>query len=601
MSTGTDFWTPRQFAAATQGRWLAPPVDDAAALSGVSIDTRTLSPGDVFFAIRGEQHDGHDHVAKAIELGAAMVVVERAPGGTDTLGGTDKRSPRSLSVSDRDDAEPLPIPRAGLSVPPDPAAPILLVPDTVIALQQLAAAWRDELRKHHVKVIAVTGSNGKTTTRNLIHAALSSTLRGTQSPKSFNNHLGVPLTLLAAKADDDFVVAEVGTNHPGEIAALAAILRPNVAVITNIGTAHIGMFGGKETIAAEKSSLFKFVQEGGVAVMNGGQGYVDSWKRGVVPPGVRVETFGQGPECDVRTEGAIAADGRGLRFTLDSGVTVQLPLLGLHNVDNTLAAIAVSRALGLGDAAAAKALAGMTGVEMRMQVVRIGGGSMGGTDKPVRGLVSGGESATPDTDKLRPPEGLRLSVPPDASGTSGRGITLINDAYNANPDSMLSALSTLASFADAGGGRQRKVAILGDMLELGDEAPCEHQHIGDMLCVFNQLTPLPPGPAVDPAQRATNRPTKIQLAILIGTHMRRAAEQLARVWPDDCFVYFDKWTDGLPARIAAKIHDDDVVLLKASRGLRLERIVPELQQKFALPAPLPLREGLGEGRVASMK
>jgi UDP-N-acetylmuramoyl-tripeptide--D-alanyl-D-alanine ligase len=239
----------------------------------------------------------------------------------------------------------------------------------------------------------------------------------------------------------------------------------------------------------------------------------------------------------VYTQGATFADERGLHFTLDSGQPVSLPMLGQHNADNALAAFAVTRAFGIDDAAAAKALGQSTGVEMRMQIARIGG-------------------ADPSTP----------------------AITLINDAYNANPDSTASALSTLASLPARTAAR--RVAILGDMLELGDDSTYEHRHIGDLLCVFNGLSPRPPGPPTPAADRAGNTPTKINLTILVGPHMKHAADQLARVWPDGAFVHFDRWSDDLPAKIAAMLREGDLVLIKASRGLRFERLLPAMQERF---------------------
>jgi UDP-N-acetylmuramoyl-tripeptide--D-alanyl-D-alanine ligase len=220
----------------------------------------------------------------------------------------------------------------------------------------------------------------------------------------------------------------------------------------------------------------------------------------------------------------VSVEGRGLRFTLDSGVVVSLPLLGLHNVDNALAAIAAGRAMGVEDRVAAEALAAMTGVDMRMQVKRFGA--------------------------------------PEAASGVPEGVTLINDAYNANPDSMHSALATLASFPAAAG---RRIAVLGDMLELGDESLAEHRRIGDKLFDLH---------------RRPDGDTGIDLVILIGTHMRAAADLLAHTWPRDSYTYFDKWTDDLPARIASMTCAGDTILLKASRGLRFERIAAAVERAF---------------------
>ena len=526
-----DFWTPSHFQAITGGRWLIAPTQSTPTITGFSFDTRSIKPGEIFLAIKGEERDGHEHVKTAIDKGASIVFVER-----DAEDVQAQISNLTSQISNlKSDVSNL---KSDISIALAPASAILLVPDSVRALQKIAAAWRDELKKHHVKVIAITGSSGKTTTRHMIHCALSATLKGTQSLKSFNNHLGVPLTLLAAKTTDEFVVAEVGTNHPGEIETLAKILRPDIAVITNIGSAHIGMFGSKDAIAAEKSSLYRHLAPAGVAVINGTQPYVNAWKQSVIPKGVTCITFGQESTCEVRTTGPAAADERGLHFTLTGSQSVVLPLLGQHNVDNALATFAVSRAMKVDDSAAAKSLASSTGVEMRMQIVRVG------------------ESEA-------------------ASGKSAPAITIINDAYNANPDSMAAAISTLSSLPLQSA--TRRVAILGDMLELGDASAREHSHIGDMLCA---LYDLPTGPPGEPAEPAKIQPKKIHMAILVGPHMQHAAAQLSRVWPQGSFLSFERWSDDLPEKVASLLREGDLVLLKASRGLRFERFVSEIQRLF---------------------
>ncbi len=503
-----DFWIPRQFAAITRGRWLSSSSSDVI-LAGVSIDTRTLQPGQAFFAIKGDTHDGHDHVAQAIEKGAAIVVVSKSEI-------SNLKSEISNLISE------IPNPKSEIRNPK--SLPILLVPDTVLALQQLARVWRDILKQRGVKVIAVTGSSGKTTTRNLIHTALSATLRGTQSPKSFNNHLGVPLTILAAPASDDFVVAEVGTNHRGEIAHLASILRPDIAVITNIGHAHIGHFGSQDAIAEEKSSLLKFLQPGGVAVVNGSQPWTRDWL-GLLPPATRMVTFGAvmkrdsdgSPGCDL-TARDLSTDAAGLHFSVASTrhepLRIDLPMLGAHNAENALAAVAVARELGVADDAVARALALTKGVEMRMELVRVGGQV---------------------------------------------GITVINDAYNANPDSMAAAIATLVSLPAA-----RRVAILADMLELGEASAQEHRKLGQLL-----------------AQFLRGGEPRVGLVVLVGEAMGSAVGELSTPASGDRVVYVPRFGDDLPSRVATMLHAGDLVLLKGSRGLRLERLLPAMKSRFA--------------------
>ena len=226
------FWTPAHFAELTGGTWLIPPRDAGAAISGISIDSRGLAAGQGFVAIRGERFDGHRFLAEAAAKGAALAIVEQPQPGADA-----------------------------------PMA-VLQVASTLAALQRLASHWRDRLGEAGCRIISVSGSNGKTTTRHLVHQVLTTAgLVGSQSPKSFNNRLGVPLTLLAAQANQHFVVAEIGTNHPGEIAALASILRPDIALITSIGEEHLEFFHDLEGVAQEESQVFAQIAEGGVAII----------------------------------------------------------------------------------------------------------------------------------------------------------------------------------------------------------------------------------------------------------------------------------------------------------------------------------------------
>ena len=224
------FWRLGSFAERVDGRWLSLPVDANAVAAGVSIDTRTLRAGEVFVAIRGERFDGHDYVKRALSAGgAAAAVVDRSDFASDEVGG-----------------------------------PVLLVDDAVMALQRWASAWREELAEAGCRVIAVAGSNGKTTTRHLIHRVLTHAgLEGTQSPKSFNNHLGVPLTLLAASPGHAFAVVEIGTNHPGEVATLAKRVRPDAAVVVSLGREHLEHFGSLAAVEREELSLLDHVREGG--------------------------------------------------------------------------------------------------------------------------------------------------------------------------------------------------------------------------------------------------------------------------------------------------------------------------------------------------
>lgn len=463
------FWTADSFWKATEGRWALRPPEGAAALSGVSTDTRTLQPGQVFIALRGERFDGHAYLAEAARAGAPLLVVE-----------------------DESAAADLPTDHCG----------VLVVEDTQAALTQLAVAYRRTL---DATVIAVTGSVGKTTTKHLIDTVLATRLRGTASPRSYNNHIGVPLTLLAARPTDQYIVVEIGTNAPGEIAALAEIVEPDIAVLTAVGAVHLEGLGTVEDVLREKASLLSRLRDGGLAIVNGEIDGIDPYLSEVPA----VVTYGRGDGCDLRLTG-YRFDSEGSRFEVDGDRSYTLPLLGEHNALNALAAVAVARRMGLSGEEIADALAATEPAEMRMQRRRIG--------------------------------------PTDA------GVMLINDAYNANPLSMASALGALAELP----AENRRVAILGDMLELGPDAPAFHRELGRQLAE-----------------------SEVDRAILIGPLSLYAGEALSRHWPADRFLTLPRWEEGQTAdRVAEMIEPGDTVLIKGSRGMGLERVIPAIEQRL---------------------
>jgi UDP-N-acetylmuramoyl-tripeptide--D-alanyl-D-alanine ligase len=457
-----NHWTVDNLAEAAQGTWLHQPATGA--FTGIHTDTRTLEPGAIFVALKGNNFDGHDFIDHAIKAGAAAAIVDRDPS---------------------DDIR-------------HSAFGILRVDSTLAALQRMAAYHRNLLADAETKVIAVTGSNGKTTTRHLIHAVLSSELRGTQSPKSFNNHIGVPLTLLAASPEDDFVVVEIGTNHPGEIDALAAIARPDAAVITNIGTAHIGMFGSRQDIAAEKGTLLKYIPDDGLAVLPGAEPLLEGGIA-TIAGDVQLVCIGNDVVADDIVLGSLDTPTRFDVIAEGEHFAVTLPLMGEHNVNNALCAIAVAQWFGIRNESIAHALEGVAGVPMRAQIVKRG------------------------------------------------NITFINDAYNANPDSMRRALTMLVSAAQG-----RKIAVLGDMFELGDQSPEAHRDLGRAIADLEHL---------------------IDHVVLIGKLSMFAAETLAKHWPAQRVTAFAQWQDDLPQKLASIWREGDVVLLKGSRGMALERLI----------------------------
>lgn len=450
-----SFWSLDSLCQHSGGKWLVAPAAARTDATGISTDTRSLTPGQAFIAIKGETHDGHDHAQRAIDAGASMLIVDR----------------------------PITLP-AGT-----PSCPIALVPDTRRALGVLAAAYRATLR---AKVIAICGSNGKTTTVRLVHAALAASLRGTASQKSFNNDLGVPITILSAKPDDQYLICEVGSNAPGEIAALASIVRPDVAVITSIGREHLQGFGDIAGVAREEASVLKFLRPGGLAILTADAPDLRPLARCVS----RVTWFGVAADASLRAANIRHELIDNARLCFDVGqARISLPLIGEHNASNALAALAVAREIGVADAAAISGLASATGPEMRLAITRL--------------AVTGGHA------------------------------TIINDAYNANPESMLAGLRTLASLGGMSTSpTSRRVAILGDMLELGSAEASSHTEI---------LT----------AARAA-----ADLVLTIGPRFAAAGGSPEQLTTDDAI-----------AQARAALRDGDIVLLKGSRGMRLERLL----------------------------
>jgi len=351
---------------------------DDVSISGWSVDTRTQSVGDLFFALRGPNHDGHDHVPAAVAAGAAAVVVERPMG-----------TPREL-----------------------------VVPDSLAALQQLGAWAR---RQWGGTVVGVTGSAGKTTTKDAIAHLLSARLPVGRTIGNFNNHVGVPLSILRLPEDCGAAVLEIGMNHPGEIRDLAAIARPDIGVVTNVGYAHAEAFGGSiDGVALAKRELIEALPPAGTAVLNADDPRVLAF-RGIHPG--RTVTFGFSEGAGVRAEG-MESSAAGSLFRVD-GVRFETSLAGRHGVLNLLAAIAVARVFGI----------------------------------PADCLADAVRSFSPG--KMR---GERLERD---------GVVIWNDCYNANPEAMRAMLDVLRATPAA-----RRIAVLGEMLELGEAGDRLHREVG---------------------------------------------------------------------------------------------------------------------------
>ncbi len=472
QTTNIKTWTPAWVQSVTQGRWLRPPTDTNLLLTGLGIDSRTLKTGQIFLAVKGDQFDGHHFTQSAINAGAAIAIVEQS----DT----------TLDNSD-----------AGL----------LLVDNTLGALHQLARSYRNTLRSTGCHVIAVAGSNGKTTTRHLIHAVLSSKLKGTQSPKSFNNHLGVPLTLLGASPDDDFVVAEVGTNHPGEIDALGYLLQPDSAVITCICKEHMEFFDDLLGVAHEEAAITQHLPQG-ASVFIESDAYQWVIKTKTFNPNTKIIVYGDDSTQTKKPDQHLGAQ---QRFAISDTFTINLPLIAPHDLINAQAAVEVGRAMGVSDKQIKSALENISPMPGRLEVKRLG------------------------------------------------PVTIIDDSYNANPDSTIAALNVLADFPTTPTGR--RIAILGDMLELGDITETSHREVGKIL------------------SQMSNSGT-IQHIILIGSHMASTADELADSHTGDNLTLFTQIDKTTPTDIAALIQPNDIVLIKASRGMQLENLLPALQSRF---------------------
>ena len=351
----------------------------------VTTDSRDVQPGDLFFALRGPRFDGHQFTAQASAKGAVACVCDR------------KHDTAAKS------------------------GPLLAVDDALAALGRLAMHYRHGVLPVSTVVIAVTGSNGKTTTKCMIDYILSGEFKGRASPKSFNNAIGVPLTLLSAELNDRYLVVEVGSNSPGEVAALAALVSPNVVVITSIGEAHLEGLGDLHAVAAEKTSLLRFIRPAGFAVVNVDRPeilpYLSAAGR------TRLLTFGVDPSaklCVTRRR----ADLYGTAFELEGRHRIELPIPGAHHATNAAAAFAVARWFGVAP------------------------------ERIVERLRT-----------FRPPQG-RTEL--EEVG----GVKLVDDAYNANPSSVHAAVEALRA-AENG----RRVLVLGDMLELGVDSAASHGRV----------------------------------------------------------------------------------------------------------------------------
>ena len=437
--------------------------------SGVSIDSRTLRAGELYFGIRGDRFDGVDFSAAAISAGAAGVVV----------------------------------PRGRTSAAGDAKAFVIEVDDTTVALQQLARATR---RESGAKVVAITGSAGKTTTKEVTAEFLGTAYRVIRNRGNLNNHIGLPLSLMELTARPDVAVVELGMNHAGEISTLVQIAEPDVRVWTNVGEAHLGFFESVDAIADAKAEILESAGADSLLVANADDDRIASRAKGFAG---RVTTFGVERPADVHAAAVVdrGIDGIGARVTTPKGqFELTTPLIGRGNLANVLAATAVGIHFDIPLESMAARAASLKPAHHRGDVVRL-----------------------------------------------GRGVIVVDDSYNANPTATRRALDVLRTTDTRG----RRVAVIGEMLELGDRAAALHEQVGRAVVGLDELVTVGGEPARAMADAA------------VASGMNRAHVRH--------FATSDQAADA----VDAYVRDGDLVLVKGSRGIRTDVVVDRLKAEFA--------------------
>lgn len=471
--------TPYDIRDFTSGRFVVEPSCVEGLVTGLSWDSRAVTAGDLYVALPGERVDGHDFAAAAVQAGAVGVLASRALG---------------------EDA---------LSAVQAAGAFVVEVDDTYQAVTDLSCGWRGRLS---ARVVGVTGSTGKTTTKNLVRDVLSARFRTVATAGNQNNELGVPNTLLSAEEDTQALVVEMGMRGLGQLEGLCAFVRPEVGVITNVGESHIELLGSRENIARAKAELIAALPDGtGIAVLNAADDFTPFVREVALTEerGIEVVLYdGSGkafPDAAVFATD-IALDGEGRpSFTLNTpggSAPCALPVAGLHNVHNACAAAAVGTVFGMDAAQIARALAGARQESGRQEVLHAGG-----------------------------------------------GWTVVNDAYNANPDSMRASLGFFSAFSVPG----RRIAVLGDMGELGSFSAEGHARIG-RLAAESGLDAL----------------------VCVGELSRGMAQAALDAGMDRAKVSWAPNGDAAFDALAGTLAAGDVVLVKASHSMGLERLAERL-------------------------
>ena len=432
--------------------------DGTVVVNKVSTDSRTIKRGELFVALRGENFEGHDFIEASAKAGATGALVDLNWAGN---------VPNNFVL--------------------------LRATDTLQAYQTLAANYRRSLA---LKVLAITGSNGKTSTKDFAASVLARRFRVTKTEGNFNNHIGLPRTILEATSGDEVGVWEIGMNHPGEIAALSNIAAPDAAIITNIGVAHIEFMGSREAIAAEKGALAEAIEPQGTVILNAD----DPFTQGIAAR-IRAKVVLAGTTGGAVQAIEIRQSAEGSEFTIVEGAhrcRAQLPVAGSHMVQNALLAVAAGRAFGLSIEECAAGLAAAPLTKARLQIKEI------------------------------------------------RGVQFLDDSYNANPDSMKAALRTLVELEADG----KRIAVLGEMRELGTESERGHREIGETAATLGVDQLITIGDAAE----------------LIAEGARTAG--LDRV--------LSARSTGEAAKLLGEIAEPgDLVLIKGSRAARTEEVIEQ--------------------------
>ena len=452
--------TIQEIAAAVDGKWLNPR-EDAPAVTAVCTDSRKLTPGCLFLPWVGEKFDGHDFIDKALEDGAAGCLCARVP---ETLRG-DKF--------------------------------YIQVADTRLALRALASAYRD---KFDIPVVQVTGSVGKTTTKEMIAAALGAKYRVLKTPENFNNDIGTPLTLLGLRHEHQAAVIETGMNHFGEIEYLGAMVRPDVAVISNIGDAHIEFLGSRQGILQAKCEIFAHLKEGGLAVLNGDDSLLDT-----VDIPFRTVRCGQSEHCQARITEVVDHGVEGITCTVETAKDVyhlSIPAPGTYMAYSASIAVAVGEELGLSHDEIVRGAAAYEPAGSRMRVVRL----------------------------------------PD-------GRIILDDCYNANPQSVTAALEVLAKTEC-----DHRVAVLGDMGELGDLTEQAHYNMGALASMLG-----------------------IDFVVAIGEKAAKIADGTAQSGGE--VLHFATKEEAI-GTLKAELRPNTAMLVKASHAMHFGALVEALQREY---------------------